>query len=400
MSGMSSTPFRCLLVLVADRLSELVSKGELIACYYNPGNLFQKVHIIMTNEDHVGAGDIQNAVGDAELTIHNLPSPTFKRTLGWQAPLLESWIDKGCELARALAPDLIRTHNNFLEGYLAARIREKTGIPYIISLHGVWDRDCLRGFQERFRRFFRVKLERTALQNADAVIAVYAPILRYARAYGAKQVHLIYNAVSGSHIRKKEDYTLSSPVRLITVNRQVPEKNPEQIIRALASLDCRYTLIGDGELHGHLQEVAREAGCQDRVDFIQSMSNDKLCATLGDFDLMVSHCEYAGISKTLIEAAMTALPIVVNRQPPGVVPDLEGGWLTLCDNTPSAYRQAIEGLLAAEEARREAGLKAYRHAREHFEPQAMEEKIVALYRSVVEKKQAGNQGSPPLRMAK
>ena len=100
---------------------------------------------------------------------------------------------------------------------------------------------------------------------------------------------------------------------------------------------------------------------------------------------MVSHCDYAGISKTLIEAAMTALPIVVNRQSPGVVPDLEGGWLTLCDNTPSAYRQAIEGLLASDETRREAGLKAYLHAREHFEPQAMEEKVVALYRSVVEK---------------
>jgi len=87
---------------------------------------------------------------------------------------------------------------------------------------------------------------------------------------------------SGTHIRKKEDYTLSSPVRLITINRQVPEKNPEQIIRALASIDCRYTLIGGGELHEHMQESGPGGGLPGiGSNFIQSVSNDKLCAMLG-----------------------------------------------------------------------------------------------------------------------
>jgi len=381
--SMPSTHFERLVVIVADRLSELVSKGELVERYYNPGNLFREVHLIMTNDDHPEPREIQKTAGGAVLHIHNLPAPSLKETLGWQPFMLEKWVASGRNLIGKVAPNLIRTHNNFLEGYLACRVKKALAIPYIVSLHGVWDRDCLSGFMDRFRRFFRVKLERESLAHADGVIAVYAPILRYAREYGARKVELIYNAVSGCHIRKKESYRLASPPRLLTINRQVREKNPEQIIRAAAALGCCYTLVGDGELHEHLREVARQAGCAGRVEFIRSMSNEKLCAMLGEFDIMVSHCDYLGISKTLIEAALAGLPVVINRQPFSHVPDLEGEWVTLCENTPEGYGGALRELLDSEEKRRDAGLKAHCHAHALFDPAAMEEKVVALYRAAV-----------------
>src|SRR5580704_18008108 len=40
-----------LFVIVPDRLSALVSKGEVTQRYYNPGNLFRVVHLFMTNDD-------------------------------------------------------------------------------------------------------------------------------------------------------------------------------------------------------------------------------------------------------------------------------------------------------------------------------------------------------------
>ncbi len=386
---MPSGIFERLVVIVADRLSDLLNKGELVDRYYNPGDLFREVHLIMTNDDCLEPGGIQKTAGTAELFIYNLPAPSLKQTLGWQPFMLRQWVLSGLKLIRDIAPGLIRTHNNFLEGYLAFRAKEALAIPYIISLHGVWDQDCLTTFMARFRRFFRIKLERLSLSNADAVIAVYAPILRYAREYGAPGAQLIYNAVSGSHIRKKEHYSLATPPRVITVNRQVREKNPEQIIRAVAALDCHYTLVGDGELHEHLREVARRAGCEERVEFVKSVSNEALCAMLKEYDIMVSHCDYLGISKTLIEAALAGLPIVINRQPFTAVPDLDGDWLRLCDNTPMGYRAELQRLLASGEARREAGEKALCHAMARFDPAAMEEKVSALYRAALGREKKG-----------
>ena len=40
-----------LLVIIPDRLSLLVRKGEVTSRYYNPGNLFRHVDILMTNDD-------------------------------------------------------------------------------------------------------------------------------------------------------------------------------------------------------------------------------------------------------------------------------------------------------------------------------------------------------------
>jgi glycosyltransferase involved in cell wall biosynthesis len=121
---------------------------------------------------------------------------------------------------------------------------------------------------------------------------------------------------------------------LITINRQLKEKNPENIIRAIRDIDCRYLIVGDGAYHDYLKTVAEEAGCADKVEFVKAIPNAKLCKMLKDFDLMVSHCDYWGISKTVIEAALCGLPVIINHHSIEPIPDYEGDWVRLCDNSP------------------------------------------------------------------
>jgi glycosyltransferase involved in cell wall biosynthesis len=382
---MSVTQPRKLLVIIPDRLTVLVNKGEITARYYNPGEFFDEVHILLTNDDRPDPATVQKTVGRARLFLHNLPAGhgLFFRTLGWQPALLGGWLRQGLALAREIRPDLIRTHNNFLEGYLARRIKQSLGIPFVTSLHGVWDRDELDSLPRRLRSAFRRKLERACLEAADAVIAVYKPIVRYAREFGACDVHLIYNIVAGWDIVPKTDYGLHRPPRLITINRQRKEKDPSNIIRAIRDLECEYILIGDGPFHEQLKGLAETEGCGEKVRFIKAMPNSELGSLLYDCDLMLSHCDYWGISKTLIEGALAGLPIVVNEHPVEPIPDYEGGWLTLCDNTPEAYRSAIRSLIKDASLRQSMGERALRHAREYFAPSNMEGKVVAIYRRLL-----------------
>ncbi|HXQ52120.1 MAG TPA: glycosyltransferase [Stellaceae bacterium] len=375
-----------LMVIIPDRLSDIILKGEIAPRYYNPGDLFGEVHIVMLNDDRPDPAAVQPMVGRARLYLHNLMDSRrlfFLKTMGWQLPLIEPLLRRGAELARQIKPQLVRTHNNFLEGMVARRIKRELGIPYVVSLHGVWDVDDRTTAMGRLQAKFRAKLERAALEDADAVIAVYAPIMRYGREFGAKRIELIYNIVAGASVRHKRSYELSSPPRLLTVNRQLPEKNPANIVRAVAALDCSYTLIGDGPLHQPLQALARELGCADRVKFIRSMPNAELCASLGDYDLLVSHCDYWGMSKTIIEGALAGLPIVINKHPTIAIAEYEGGWIVECENSPEGYRTAIAGLLGDYRRRMELGQLAYRKARNTFDPVRMEERTVALYRETI-----------------
>ena len=263
---------------------------------------------------------------------------------------------------------------------MARAIKEELGVPYIMSLHGVWDVDDRRTVAARIRAHFRTKLERASLSAASAVIAVYAPIVRYAKAYGAQQVELIYNIVAGANVVRKVNYRLADPPRLITINRQLNDKNPENIIRAVAKLNCTYTLVGDGPLHETLRELAKELGCADRVTFIKSMQNSELCTRLKDFDLMISHCDYWGMSKSIIEGALAGLPIIINRHPEIGIPEYEGGWIVECENTPEGFGAAIENFLADMERRSRHGKLAFETACERFDPKKMECRTLALYR--------------------
>lgn len=374
----------CLMVIILDRLSSIIQKGEVTERYYNPGSVFKQVHIILMNDDRPDLDEVQKMVGEAKLFIHNLPPPGFIRSLGWSTWLLKSWVKSGLVLAETINPNIIRTHSNFLDGYLAREIKKITGIPYVVSLHTVRDRDSLYTPLRRLRRLFQIKYERLSLMESDAVIAVYMPIIRYAKSHGARRVELIYNIVGNGVISKKTQYDASSPMRILNVNRQLFGKNPENIIRAIVDVDCEYTLIGDGPYHSKLIELTRSLGIESKVNFIKSMPNKELCEMLATFDFVVTHCDYSGISKTNIEGALAGLPMILNKPLAEHIPDLDGNWILLCDNNPNSYHNAIESFVTNKKLRVMYGQRALKHAYQNFEPSVMEKKTVDLYCEILD----------------
>ena len=375
-----------LLVILGENLSALVEKGEVVARYYNPGNLFPEVHFILREGDHPAMESLQKMVGSAKVYIHYLSYRRryFLRTFGWQDSLMGAEMKQIYAIVDRVKPNLIRTYNNFVEGYFAAQVKKNRGIPYVVSLHGVWDRDYLTNHHlvENIQKIFRRRLEKTALTLADRVIAVYKPAVDYAMRMGVAAPDLVYNAVS-SDIQVRQNYDLSAPPKLVTINRQVEEKNPENIIRAIAQIDCSYLIIGDGPLHEHLQQVVREVGAHNKVTFVKRMDNAELCQEMKSFDLLVAHCDYWGISKSTIEAALAGLPIVLNHHPSEPIPDCEGGWLELCDNTVEGYAEAILNILENQDRRGQLGRRARDHARNHFDQAHMEHKLATIYSDCV-----------------
>lgn len=384
-----------LLVIIPDRLSDIIAKGELQPDYYNPGRVFDDVHILMCNDDRPDPAALQYLVGDARLTLHNLPDDL---TLVGRRPelltgfRLRSWAARGVALARKICPALIRCHGADWNTYLASRIKAELGVPYVVSLHINADVNPVRRHmgssltpvQQRHNRFYDY-IEREGLCNADLVMPVYRPILPYLERLGVGKVEVCYNVLNSKHLRTKTDYTLHTPPRIIYVGRLFEDKNPDNIMRALVRLpEAVFTIVGDGPIRPRLEQLAIELGIADRVIFRPTVANDELCELLVEQDIFAVHTEYWEISKSVLEALLTGLPVVINRRHGEAVPELEGDFVRMVTNTEQGYHEALHALLTNSAERTTLGQRALAHARAHWDPSITEARYAAIYRSFLE----------------
>jgi glycosyltransferase involved in cell wall biosynthesis len=402
-----------LLVIIPDPLSSLIGKGEITERYYNPGNLFEEVHILMTNNDMPDPSALQETVGTAHLVLHNLPeipqyfienTRWFKKWMleAWAKPffwyanrrqfqLLRKWAQPAVEIARQIQPDIIRCHANDYNAFIASEIKGQLGIPYVVSLHINPDVNPRRRYVhlddqpwqvKLFARFFdHVELE--GLRQAELALPVYQPILPYLKRAGCERYEVAYNVLSDK-LLKKNDYSLHNPVRLISVGRHFSLKNPENIIRAVQELpNAHLTLIGDGPYQEMLENLVSDLKLAARVTFIPAIPNDELCLLLPEQDIFIIHSEHWELSKAMLEALLTGLPCIINRRKKEQVPELQGDFVMLVDDSKDAYLQAIHKLMEDHALREQLGCKAYAHAQERWAPAITEAKYVEIYRRVM-----------------
>ena len=386
-----------LLVLIPDRISDILDKGEYQPRYYNPGEVFDEVHIVSTTSDTPNLNALQRTVGNARLHVDFYPddlSIVDRRPAFLQRRGLERWARGGVNLVRRINPSLIRCHGADWNAYLASQIKATVKIPYLVSLHINPDVNPVRRSRRRDlsreevgRNRFYDRLEREGLRNADLVMPVYKPILPYLARHGVNRVKVCYNVLNGSHLRKKADYTLGKPPRVACVGRLLDEKDPSNIIRAIARLPgVELLIVGDGPKRPELDALVGKLGVGDRVRFAPAIPNDDLCHKLASFDLFAIHTEYWELNKSVLEALLTGLPVIINRRLGDSVPEFdEGDFVHLVENTESSYFAAISSLLNEDSARADLGRRAYAHAQARWAPEKTEAAYAEIYRQIVAK---------------
>lgn len=379
-----------LMLILDDYLTNIVHKGEVVANYYNPGNIFNEVHIILINNDYISENsfefnEIQKMVGTAKLFIYNFPKPSFFKTFGWNI-FMGVWYHKALKLAEEIEPDVVRTYNNFLDAYLAYIIKNNMKIPYIISLHDS-TRFGMLDFKGKLKLLVLDHKINLCMKNADKIISVYSSIYNYARNYNRKNTVLLYNCVDAKSIIKKENYNIKEEkfLNLITVNRQMKGKNPENIIKAVKDIDCIYTLIGNGSMHKYLINVAKRENILNKVKFFTNLSNKKICQDLHKYDLALIETDYFELGKSVIEAAHAALPIIINRNPKILMSEYIDNWVYICEDTEDSYRDAILQFANSKKLREEYGKRAYEHAKKYFDAETIKKETIKIYYEVINK---------------
>lgn len=373
-----------LLFILADRLSQLADKGEVTARYYNPGDVFDDVHLLTTSNDVVDPARLAAAAGRARLHVHRLWDGDDRLHMAGAPLLAARWGRRAIELARSIEADVVRTGDR-VTGYLGARVKEALAIPHIISLHA--DRedhlDRLAPGPRRWLARWERRYARHAFPRADVVMVVYESLRSYADVFGARRVDVVYNTICPTRDDAKQDYSLQHPARIVSVGRQIRGKEPLALIEAMGQVDADLVLIGNGEAHETLRQHVASLGLQDRVDFVPAIDNEQLCREMTDFDLFAAHSDYPGIPKTFMEALWLGMPVVINADQVRPVPELSGPWVERVPNSASGYAQAIRRLLSDDVARAELGRAGRRYAESTFAPRQAEQRQADLYRELL-----------------
>ncbi len=385
-----------LMVVIPDRLTPIIEKGEFTPRYYNPGNAFANVHLVLMNDDQPPLDKLRLTVGDADLHVHNFNGIDFKTSGYYRLKTLRQWAQRESEALGEIEVDLVRGYGHHLSTFAAAEFARIRKVPFVVSLHGNPDVDYLRGrlarnWRQRVEGYLARRFEVAALRAADIVLPVYSPIVPFLRSIGVPRFEVVHNAV-GYGITPKANHDLEDGVlRAICVGRQEPgQKNPAAIVEAVARTpNVRLTLIGNGELHEALVAMVADLGIGDRVRFHKGMENAEVLREMQAADAFIYQSENYELSKGTMEAALIGLPIIVNQRRGGLAQEIQDSPFLIVQDNVAGYEQALRQVLADSGTRRRLGQDARRYALSRWDPTSMEDKVAGIYRTLVETSKVG-----------
>ncbi len=168
----------------------------------------------------------------------------------------------------------------------------------------------------------------------------------------------------------KADWTIGDVLRLLSVGRLVPAKNPMLLLDIVAELRRRgievyCEIVGEGPLRAELERRLDALGLRSAVRLVGQDTAWRDRAP--SFDVYVQTSEHEGACLTVLEAMQAGLPVVATAA--GEIPDhlSDGAGIVVEPPTADAFADAIEQLAQDASRRRKLGRTASARVAECFD---------------------------------
>ncbi len=370
-------------VLPNDALISYYNKGEIKAGYYNPKNMFDEVHVLSLFDEEVEEQKVQLMAGVAKLKIHKLGKANLSN--------YKSFEENVTKIIGEIKPDIIRSYNPLVQGWLATKVSKKLEIPLIISLHTNYEQQ--RSFLKKEYKYFHFlkmtyafqKIEKFVLQNADAVICVYEFIVPYAKKMGARNVQVIYNRVDlHTFSPHSEKEFVSSRPTILSVGRLIEQKDHRYLIEAIKELDVNLLLIGDGPNYESLVQLINSLGVADKVKIIKRIPHEKLNGYYVASEIYAQPMKFLdGIPMPVLEAMASGLPIVMSKHDTSYFEIIDSA-VAYVENDKKSFANAFNKILSNPEYKEELQKKSLETVKK-ISGELMEQKEYELYQRLISK---------------
>ncbi len=267
-----------------------------------------------------------------------------------------SMVPKLARVMKREKPDAVHTHLDVIK-YAAAAAKLAGVKTCVHTVHSVADKEAEGPVQKLINQtYFRLGWSTPVALSPEVQTSV-------AGFYGISRqnIPVIYNGIDLSKCIEKDSYAAGDTVTLLHVGRFDVPKNHAGLLKAFQRLhaacpQCRLQLVGDGDLRGAMEDLARELEITDFVRFFGMQAD--VYPYLHQADIFVLPSIYEGNPMTILEAMGTGLPIVATAV--GGIPDMlqngRNALLVSCET--DAVCEACQTLIADEGLRMRLGQQA------------------------------------------
>ncbi|MFH1681292.1 MAG: glycosyltransferase family 4 protein [Candidatus Eisenbacteria bacterium] len=274
---------------------------------------------------------------------------TAREIAGWS---LRALLRSG-DLVRENRYDLCHCWAGWPSGFIGYRHRAR--IPYIIALRG----SDVPGYNARLRGvdplLFR-PVSRSIWRNAAAVTSVSRDLLELARRTDpALACEVIHNGVDVERFRPGEQ---AGRFIVLYIGRLIKRKGLLDLLDAFRRVSrgdggCLLRVAGSGPQRKRLEAFCREAGIDDRVEFLGPVEGDDLARLYREASLFVMPSHEEAMSNAALEAMASGLPIITTRT--GVSEIIDGNGIVVEKGRPDQIAPAIERYLGDKDLRKRHG---------------------------------------------
>ena len=210
------------------------------------------------------------------------------------------------------APDVLHAHVGFPGGYIAWKLSEMLGIPFVITEHmGPFP---FPSFQTNGDMVSSWLLE--PLKQAGMVLAVSTHLQEQMQPHGITS-RVFHNFIDDDVFRPAQAAADEGKKRLLHIGRLAPEKRQADLLKALtflpATLDYELELIGDGPLRQDIANWVQEYGLESRVRLAGQQSRSAVQASLQRAEVLILSSDYENFPVSILEALACGKPVVATR---------------------------------------------------------------------------------------
>jgi len=245
-------------------------------------------------------------------------------------------------------PNVIHVHSAIWAGVTANVIKQKYGIPYVITEHRgrFCNSDFVAASERQEMNFEEVK---DAFVTADSVLCVSQSLVDHiAKLTLPSKIKVLGNMVDTELFKPSKNVERNSRVRFLTVANLVELKGVEELIRAFSRVcekrrNVELVIVGEGKLKPKLLGLVGELQLTDRVIFRGRLSKTEVRNEMIKADVFALTSRYESFGVVYIEAMSCGLPVVATKSGGGLslVKDFNG-LLAEIENVESIYEKLIE----------------------------------------------------------
>ncbi|MBA4144895.1 MAG: hypothetical protein C0523_03965 [Cytophaga sp.] len=225
-------------------------------------------------------------------------------------------------------PDLIHSHSTYPSGVVAIILGWLFRIPVVVCLDAA---EASAVPEIQFGDLLhkrRMQWNKWVMKNAAAVTALTRFQCDDVRVNSdfSKPIQIIPRGVDLARYMPTDKAPIAAPVRFLSVAYLHPVKDHDTLLRAFQMIshhvEASLTIVGQDYSNGRMQQLAKELGIQERVDFTGFVPHENIAGYYKQADILLHTALFESQAMAVVEAMACGVLVCGTRV--GIMADLSG----------------------------------------------------------------------------